>query len=229
MKKTFSLVLMIILIITSLAVYAAGTVTMKLVADKSTLVAGEEITLTFSIASITGIEGGIKAIQGTVDYDKNVFEEITTSSKVDMNGWSTDLNTANNKFAGTSNGASSGNVFTLTLKVKEGVTAKSTVVTIKDIKTADPTTENDDKIEVANVSTTIGSTIITPTNNTVNTVNTVGNTNNSVVKNLSNVDNTITNSTTLPKTGVSPYIMLAITTVIIVAVVSIIRYKNIIK
>ena len=236
MKKTLSFIMLVMIIMTSIMVYAATTVTMSLTADKNTLTPGDEITLTFAINNITGIEGGIKAIQGTVEYDTNIFEQIQTSDKVDMNGWATELNTANNMFAGTTSGATSGGIFTLTLKVKEGVTATSTTVSIREIKTADPT--NDDRaVDVADVSVTIGSTVITPTNNTTgnsttgnNIVigNTTGNGTTGTTNNKITIDNT-TSSNQLPQTGISYYVVLAIAIVAIIAVVSIVRYKNIIK
>ena len=226
MKKILSFIVMMVILVTTVAVYATATVTMRLTSDKTTLTAGDEITLTFSIGSITDIEGGIKAIQGTIEYDTNIFEEITTSSKVDMNGWATELNTANNMFAGTSSGATGGSIFTLTLKVKEGISATNTTVTIKDIKTADPTND-DEKVDVANVSVTIGSTIITPINNTVNNTSNTNGVNRNNVVNV-NADNT-TSSSVLPQTGISPYVIIAIVVIAVVAVVSIVRYKNIIK
>ncbi len=230
MKKTIALVTLILIIAMSVIVYAASTATVRLSADKTSLVAGDEITLTFQLASVTGMEAGIKALQGTIEYDTNIFEPITASSKVDMNGWSTELNTANNMFAGTSNGSTSGGIFTLKLKVKQGITAKSTTVTIKDIKTAD--TANDDAVlNISNASVTIGSSIITPTNNTVNG-NQAGTNNSTTTNNLVNTnkkDNTIVSSNTLPKTGIYPYVIIAIVVVAAVATVSIVRYKNIMK
>lgn len=236
MKKTLVLVMIILLVVMSACVYAAPAVTVNLTTTATKLTPGEEVEITFSVGSITGMEEGLETIQGTLEYDTNIFETITENSVKNMNEWSISINPDTNIFAGTNfKKATSGGIFTITLKVKEGVTAKSTTVSIKDIKTTD--SSNDDaKVDIAKVSVTIGNANDTPSNNNNVVGNTVGNTtentagNNasSNVTNTNKADNTLS-STKLPKTGITPYVIIALVVVAVIATVSVIRYKNIMK
>ena len=230
MKKTIVLVMIILIIGMSISVYAAPAVTVNLTTTATELTPGEEVEVAFSIASITGMESGLETIQGTLEYDTNVFETITKSSVKDMNEWSISINPATNIFAGTNDTkATSGGIFTITLKVKEGVTAKSTTVSIKDIKTTD-SLNDDAKVDIAKVSVTIGNANGTGSNNNI-VGNTTGNNVNNVGSNVTNTnkaDNTIS-ATKLPKTGIAPYVIIALVVVAVIATISIIRYKNIMK
>lgn len=224
MKKIITLVILMILTM-SVVVFAALNGTMKLTADKKELKAGDEITFTLAIDNISQVTG-INAIQGTIEYDKNVFEAITTDNeeltkvKEDKNGWSIELNPNNNMFAGTNNGVKTGDIFSLKLKVKENVTLKETTVWVKEIIATDL---NSEKITVSDVFATIK-----PEGNSGNNVVNIitNNTVNKIEKNI--VDNTV-NPNVLPKTGISPIVIFAIAAIAIIATVSIIRYKNIMK
>ena len=237
MKKILSLLIMVMIITISIVSYATVTVTTNLSADKTTLKVGDEVTFTFSINSVTDIEGGLKTIQGTIVYDQNIFEELTTSSKVDTNGWSTELNTQNNMFAGTSSGKTSGGIFTLTLKAKEDITVDSTTVTIKDIKTTDA--GNDDEIvNVDSVQVVLNKSNVTgdddkeenETNqNTIGTTNTtddeITSTTNKINNNSTSKNSTTSVTNSLPKTGISYCVIIASFILVIVAIISIIKYK----
>lgn len=156
-KKLISSIFIMILILSITMISYGATASLSLTADKSTIEAGETVTLTLSIKE-TDITDGIYTLEGEIDYDTAIFETIadpedaTTegSSITGTNNWSVDYNTANKKFIGTGNGNTSGNIVQIRLKVKEEVETQSTTVTIKNLVTADDQNE----IEVDDVSYT---------------------------------------------------------------------------
>lgn len=231
MKKKICFVIMLMVIIVSTCVYAAPSATMKLTTDDNSLNEGDEVTVTLQLNSVSEIENGIFACQGAIDYDKNIFETVTAGSFANATNWAGEFNPSNNQFAitGSVNGTGhkSGAIFSLKLKVKSSVVTQSTTVTVKNIKVTD---DNDNEVSVGNASVTISVTGTATTNNSTNTTgNTIISTNNTASSiNTTNTDVT-TSSTSLPKTGVNQYVILGIVVVAVVAVISIVRYKNIMK
>ncbi len=135
-KKLISISLMITLLITlSLSVVNAETNVKMQITSSSELTAGGTVELILSITNIDAGDG-IDAVVGKVNYDKNIFEEVTEENFEGQNRWnSPTFNTGTQLFTTSraSKVKTSGNVIKITLKVKEGVTADSTTVTITNI------------------------------------------------------------------------------------------------
>lgn len=245
MKSKVCFLIMVVLMVVSTCVYATPSASMGLTATSTSLKEGDEVTVTLKLNNVTDIEKGIFACQGTLDYDKNIFESVTSSSYKNGENWSGEFNPSNNQFATSGSvsgsGHKSGAIISFTLKVKASVVTKSTTITVKGIKVTD---DNDDEVAVPNASVTISVTG-TAQNNTDN-----GNNNSnqgsqsgsqgsaeqqqsSQPTTTTTTTSTTTDKTTsksnLPKTGINEYAVIGIAIVAVIAVVSIIRYKNIIK
>ncbi len=112
----------------------------KLTANAFELKANETLEVTFSFTNFREINKGINAYKGTLEYDKNIFEEVVQSDFESLNNWEElKYNPQNGQFVafrkvGTK---TEENVVKLVLKVKKDVEATKTIVKIKDITTSE--------------------------------------------------------------------------------------------
>ena len=85
---TILLILSIILTctITINNIYAAGSFNIAITASKDPVSYGEEVTVSLNLKDIT-MEPGIGAVMGKIEYDKTVFERITSASIKSGDGW----------------------------------------------------------------------------------------------------------------------------------------------
>lgn len=125
--------------------------------DKTDINPGEELHLKLKVAEID-IEQGINAIQGKLEYDKNIFEKITNNDFEVKNNWSTLYNDEDTEAEGKfivmnlSEGEKEDQVITeITLKVKEDTNIKKTNVKISEICTA----SEEEIINIENVETSV--------------------------------------------------------------------------
>lgn len=65
-----------------------------------TLKPGEEVTISINLSDINMGKDGINTLEGMIKYDKNVLEEITSSSIQSFNNWSTTYNDGDNSLNG---------------------------------------------------------------------------------------------------------------------------------
>lgn len=106
----------------------------KLTANAFELKANETLEVTFSFTNFREINKGINAYKGTLEYDKNIFEEVVQSDFESLNNWEElKYNPQNGQFVafrkvGTK---TEENVVKLVLKVKKDVEATKTIVKIK--------------------------------------------------------------------------------------------------
>lgn len=133
--KTITSLLIILMIVAIANISRAYSVDADL-SSSGKLKGGQEVKVTLSFKAIDALDG---LRSGTIDqivYDKNIFEEITDDSFDGQNKWSTAY--SNGKLVITKSNPMTSNaaVATLTLKVKEGVTAESTKVEFKGIVVA---------------------------------------------------------------------------------------------
>ncbi len=117
-------------------VSASSSMDTNLTSSSIELKSNETVEVTFSFSNFREINKGINAYKGTLEYDKNIFEEVLQSDFVSQNNWEElKFNAANNQFiayrkVGTKVGE---NVLKFTLKVKDNVEATKTIVKIKDL------------------------------------------------------------------------------------------------
>lgn len=127
-----TVVLIAVLSVTSFA--SAFSVNMTL-NSTSRLKAGDYVVVTLKISSINA-GNGIDAILATLDYDKDVFEEVTEENFDNLNRWRVGLYyEVSQKFTvlRSSKVNTPGDILKITLKVKDNINVNSTKITIKDI------------------------------------------------------------------------------------------------
>lgn len=148
-KKIIVAIIMTIIILISTGVNAANEsrFTAKITSSKEEIKQGDEITVTMSVSDIEMGENGINTIEGTIDYDRNVFEEVKSKDVEGLNNWNITYNDEygerNGKFL--SINLSQGikeytEVFRVTLRAKADISRVSeTTINFKDITSNDGT------------------------------------------------------------------------------------------
>ena len=91
MKSRILTILLIISIVLTCTItinniYAAGNYNIVITASNDVVNYGEEVTVSFNLKDIT-MDPGIGAIMGKIEYDKTVFEKITSTSLKSGDGW----------------------------------------------------------------------------------------------------------------------------------------------
>ena len=193
----------------------------------NTIKPGEEITISLKISDINMGDNGINALEGTIKYDKEIFEEITSSNIQSFNNWTTTYNdessTLNGKFLSVN--LSSGvkentQIFSLKFKAKQSISkTTNTQIEFQDIT-------SNDGIDLINVGTKTVNVTITVEKQNETQGNTINKTN--VIENKTNtkvVDNT-QSAKILPKTGLSTTISIIVVISIMVAIGLGIKNKN---
>lgn len=245
------------ILFTANTVFAANVQT-EIITNKQEVQAKdeEEITLSLKLNEFKEIKDGLYAYKGQIKYDKNVFYEIEETDFIAQNSWeSLKYNKKNNEFViiKKSGVTSKEEFLQIQLKVKKDGIAGKTSVAI----TNQTTSEGKTDIEIGNVNVEI--TVIQEENNNPGTGDNEGNNNsgNNNPDTGDNENNNNDNSgkgnegsnggnsngennnqglgkpsTELPKTGLGNYqtlIVIGIEILLIIAVISFIKYKNINK
>lgn len=158
-KLTSIAIILFILVILPLSVVKAeNSVSMQLTSN-SKLVAGQVVEVSFSITSIDAGEG-VDAIVGRLNYDDNIFEEVTEDDFYGQNRWNVQIYNPSTKLFTLSKSSkvnSNCDVLKIKLKVKEGVNKDSTEISLSDIVTSGGiiTSGGTGDIEVEDVKVTI--------------------------------------------------------------------------
>lgn len=215
-------------------------------ASKKTIKPGDTVDVTVSVKYVDMGENGINTLEGTISYDKDIFEQVKSSDIKSANNWSTTYNDEGEAldgkfFAATlSHGIKEDTqMFTVTFKTKKDIEETiTTKIEFKDLTSNDGTNlinsgtkSVDVKIEVEKTNppedgnNTVGNNTIGNNSNGNNNGNT--NNGNSGINNIKqqNVDTTKSNSG-LPKTGKTSFIVLVIICGIILLIVFGIKVKN---
>lgn len=125
--------------------------------DKIDINPGEEVHLKIKVEEID-IEQGINAIQGKLEYDKNIFEKVTNNDFEPKNNWTTLYNDEDTEAEGKfiimnlSAGEKEDQTITeVSLKVKEDTNIKKTTIKISELCTAN----EEEIINIENAETTV--------------------------------------------------------------------------
>lgn len=253
-KVFISLIILINLISTiAFAAESKYSVGMSLTSN-SKLKEGETVIITVNLTNINAGEG-IDSIKAKINYDKNVFEEITVSNFTSANSWNPSYIPSNdNATFIKSNGIRATvaeAVATLNLKVKSSINVDSTTITFTNLVVSGglPNMGGTGNIQVNDISVTInkdkdasssteepndnntsldGNIVDNDNGNTTNNSGINNSNTNSGNKNTKNTikDNTITKTSTLPKAGLEQYGIVAIIAVLVIAIGSYILYKR---
>ena len=122
------------------AVEASSKIETKVISNKTEIKGGEVVELTLAFDHFEDIKKGINAYKGTLEYDKNIFENITQANFINQNNWeSLKYNLQNNEWVAIRKvGAKIGeDVVKIQLKVKENVSATKTEIKIKNLVTSE--------------------------------------------------------------------------------------------
>lgn len=127
------LTMMILIILASSSLVNAYSLNVELNADK-TLTPGDEINVNIKIKDISA-SNGIDAFMGTINYDKNVFENLTSSSFIATNGWNPLFNPKTNIFTLLNNTkvTNESDIVVIKFKVKSSSNAITTDIELNNI------------------------------------------------------------------------------------------------
>lgn len=254
MKKSISVIILILLILSSTIVNAADfSCTLKMKPSKNTIKAGDTIDINVVVEGLTISDGapGLTNLDGYLEYDNKIFEDVKKSNidcgdnrsvTYDSESKRIYIHKDNDNGVIRNNGVT---IFTIKMKVKEDAIIENTQVVIRNIIV----TDNNQEYKIDSISTQLtkeGENTNNPSDeNEINGNTPVdgnivdngnGNTNNGGSNNGNNSgskntikDNTVTKSNTLPKTGVAQYGTIAIVVVAIIGIFSYALYKKIAK
>lgn len=121
-------------------VLASPKIEASLITKTEELSEGDQVEVTLRFDKYTEIQKGVNAYKATLEYDKQIFEEVIESNFSCQNSWEAlKYNPANGQFVAIRKARNNkaGEVVKITLKVKKGVKATKTVVKVKDITTSE--------------------------------------------------------------------------------------------
>lgn len=226
MKKTLSIILIaaIIVALSTTMVSATTSFVASLTASSTKVEQGASVVVTITLKDFTANETGINTVIGTLDYDKEIFEELTEDSIELANGWSgLAFNPLEGKFTVTNSKfmAENHEFMKITFKAKEKAAVGNTVVNLKGINASDGVDDiypSDQKITLTVKEKTASNNTPTDTDKDNKPTNT-------------NKDNTNKNTEKdeMPETGVVDYIVPAIIIVAVIGIFAYVRYNRIDK
>ena len=238
MKKVISILLVLFLIFTAVASYAATTedpttgsdteektanIEFNLTGDTTIKEGTKTVTLTISLGAFTEVEEGQPlGFEGKLIYDKELF---TGANVEGLNGWSASYDSSTNAIIGDVGAAKSNTqIAQITLTVADGVTSGTTgKVELQNILLTDDTNDFtfNKELTVSVEKTADEEQNITGTLNEVENTATANKTTNN------NATDNTTAKTKKKKTGIKGIAIITVLVVLIVAIASLVRYKTI--
>ena len=140
MKRTITitLVALIILIFTNIPSYALGFI-VGVKPAQTTVSPGSTVDVTISVNNMNIGGDGMKVFSGILNYDTNIFEEITAKDITGLNSWEVSYNAETKKILLDRKDfiTEDAEICKITFKVKDGVETENT-----QIKITNPSTSN---------------------------------------------------------------------------------------
>ena len=140
MKRTITitLVALIILIFTNIPSYALGFI-VGVTPAQTTVSPGSTVDVTISVNNMNIGGDGMKVFSGILNYDTNIFEEITAKDITGLNSWEVSYNAETKKILLDRKDfiTEDAEICKITFKVKDGVETENT-----QIKITNPSTSN---------------------------------------------------------------------------------------
>jgi len=213
MRKTIkieSVFIIVAIIISFCGIINAASATMVL-SSSSKLKAGDTVEVKLRISNIEAGEG-IDAIVATLEYDKNIFEQVKQENLEGINQWNTNMySTDSNIFTMTrpSKINTSSDVLKITLKAKKEVSVNSTEIKLKEITASGGGIEDGGTgdIEITEVKVNIAKETINP-----------------ISPNTNQTDNKATGK--IPQTGENMLIIAGLVVILVVTIVIFIKYRD---
>lgn len=153
-KKVIILTGLIALILLTSNLLAAANLKAQAKASTNELKGGEEVTITLNFSEYQQIKDGLNAYQATLEYNKDIFEEVKQEDFQCLNDWEKlQYNQATGEFVAIKKVGSTEpeDIVSITLKTKQEVKATITDIKIKDIITS----EGERDIAIAETKATI--------------------------------------------------------------------------
>jgi len=145
---------LIALILLASNLLAAANLKAQAKASTNELKGGQEVTITLNFSEYQQIKDGLNAYQATLEYNKDIFEEVKQEDFQCLNDWEKlQYNQATGEFVAIKKVGSTEpeDIVSITLKTKQGVKATITDIKIKDIITS----EGERDIAIAETKATI--------------------------------------------------------------------------
>lgn len=150
-KKEICLSIALCIVLLSSVVFAATNFTVKFEANKGIIRPGDKVEIALKLEDFFANEKGINVLLGTLEFDKTIFDELSTADLTTMQYWGTPTyNVANGKLLLDSHTFVNvpHNALKITLTVKNEISdVTSTQIKLKDIEASDG--EKDLKVEDA--------------------------------------------------------------------------------
>lgn len=87
-KVSCFILLLVVFLLANITKVYASDFSMQLTGDKNTIKPGETITVQVSLKDIEKMSTGVSVFLATIDYDKNVFEQLKEDDIKTLNNWS---------------------------------------------------------------------------------------------------------------------------------------------
>lgn len=155
-KKLIVIALLVVLIIIVFNVNLMASLKAKISSSSINVKEGEEINITLRFEEYKDIKEGINAYKATLDYDKNIFEEVEQDRFICKNNWEKlKYNKQTGEFVAIKKSGTKApeDVVNVKLKVKQDVKATTTDVKIKNITASEG--EKDIQIDETKISINI--------------------------------------------------------------------------
>ncbi len=153
-KKVVVIILLITLTMLASNILATANLVAQAKTSTNELKGGEEITITLRFDEYQQIKDGINAYKATLEYNKEIFEEVKQEDLQSLNDWEKlQYNQTTGEFVAIKRGGSKApeDIVNITLKTKQEVKATKTEIKIKDIVTS----EGEKDINIAETKATI--------------------------------------------------------------------------
>ena len=157
MKKKIAIIVgIIILILLATNLLSMADLKAEISSSAIDVKGGQEVTITLKFNEYKEIKNGLNAYKATLEYNNDIFEEVTQENFVCQNNWERlKYNKSTGEFVAIKKVGSNEpeEVVKITLKAKEALKATITNVKIKDIVTSEG--EKDIKVEETNLAINI--------------------------------------------------------------------------
>ena len=153
-KKIVVIILLISLMLFAKNILAMTNLVAQTKVSTNELEGGQEVTITLRFDEYQEIKNGINAYKATLEYNKDIFEEIKQSDLQCLNNWEKlQYNQATGEFVAIKRSGSKApeDVLSITLRTKQEVEATTTDIKFKDIVTS----EGEKDINIAETKATI--------------------------------------------------------------------------
>lgn len=237
-KILISLIISIIMLVTVIGHVNAASYSFTFTANPTQISAklGDTITVNLGIADIDQDSDGINAIQGDMSYDEELFESVEIVSA--GNNWTVSLNDEENNdlkgrfvISNMNSIKDTGAVAILKAKIKSDATVSTGEINLENVFSSYGITETakSNKTVTVNIEKEQNNNedSIVPDNNSGSTTQNKPVESQGTTTQTSNKNSTTSNVSSLPKAGLSSWIVVGILISVIGAIIVYIRYKKI--